>query len=135
MNNTNYLHSNFSFAELLSAALPSYAFAALMSFISGVILQDNRLIEASYTSIGLSSLSATVLSFIVLWQLDGRKIMIHARAVRTILIILFMVGLALLLTIIPQIKSERLNISVSAFIGTTVFMVRKHFKNYSNAEN
>lgn len=124
MDNKNYIQSPFSLRSLMSAVVPAYVFPTLMSFISGFLLQKNDLMVASYSSIGLSSLVSTLFSFILLWQLELRQILIYNRLVRSLLIILLMVSLGTVCISLFQLQSERFNITFSAFLGAAIVTIR-----------
>lgn len=129
MKNRNDLPSTFNLQSLIAAAVPSYVLPALMSFIPGYLLQKPELMLASYTSIGLSSLVATILSFIILWYFESREILVHSKSVRSLLVILLMFGMATLCVCILRIPSERFNIVFSACLGATIVTIRQQLKN------
>lgn len=132
MNNRNYPHLDFSLRSLMVAAVPAYVFPALMSFVSGFFLQKADLMIASYTTIGLSSLLSTILSFIILWQFESRQIFVQKKWMGSLLIILLMIGLGTLCTSIFELQSERFNITFSAFLGAAILTIRQHIKNYKD---
>jgi len=132
MKNRNCPPSDFSLRSLMIAAVSAYIFPALMSFISGFFLQKTDLMMASYTTVGLSSLLSTVLSFIILWQFKSRQIFVRKKWIRSLLIILLMIGLGTLCTSIFKLQSERFNITFSAFLGAAILTIRHHVKNYKD---
>lgn len=87
---------------------------------------------ASYTTIGLSSLLSTILSFIILWQFESRQIFVQKKWIGSLLIILLMIGLGMLCTTIFKLHSERFNITSSAFLGAVILTVRHQIKNYKD---
>jgi len=135
MKNRDCPPSDFSLRLLMVAAIPAYVFPALMSFISAFVLQKTDLMMASYTTIGLSSLLSTILSFIILWQFELRQIFVRKKWVGSLLIILLMIGLGMLCTSLFKLQSERFNIITSAFLGATILTIRQHIKNYKNEKN
>ncbi|QQD12167.1 hypothetical protein [Sphingobacterium sp. UDSM-2020] len=135
MKNRDCPPSDFSLRLLMFAAIPAYVFPALMSFISAFVLQKTDLMMASYTTIGLSSLLSTILSFIILWQFELRQIFVRKKWVGSLLIILLMIGLGMLCTSLFKLQSERFNIITSAFLGATILTIRQHIKNYKNEKN
>ncbi|SHE77221.1 hypothetical protein [Pedobacter caeni] len=135
MKNRNYPSSAFNLRSLFAAAVPSYVFPTLMSFVSGLLLQKTELMTASYTTIGLSSLVSTILSFIILWQFESRKILNHHRLIRSLLIILFMISLGMMCTTIFSLQSERFNIIFSVFLGAAIITIRQEIKNYKDEKN
>ncbi|MCW2259839.1 MULTISPECIES: hypothetical protein [Sphingobacterium] len=132
MKNRDCPPSDFSLRLLIFSAIPAYVFPALMSFISAFVLQKTDLMMASYTTIGLSSLLSTILSFIILWQFELRQIFVRKKWVGSLLIILLMIGLGMLCTSLFKLQSERFNIITSAFLGATILTIRQHIKNYKN---
>jgi hypothetical protein len=135
MKNRDCPPSDFSLRLLMVAAIPAYVFPALMSFISAFFLQKTDLMMASYTTIGLSSLLSTILSFIILWQFELRQLFVRKKWVGSLLIILLMIGLGMLCTSLFKLQSERFNIITSAFLGATILTIRQHIKNYKNEKN
>lgn len=133
MKNRNQLNSAFNLRTLVAAAVPSYVFPALMSFSSGFLLHKNELMQASFTTIGLSSLWSTVLSFMMLWQLESRQILVQQQLIRSILIILLMMSLGGCFASIFNLQSERFNITFSAFLGAAILTIRYQFKKYEDA--
>lgn len=132
MKNINDQTSLFSFRSLMLAAVPSYVFPALMSFLSGFFLQRSELMQASYSTIGLSSLFSTILSLIMLWQFDSKGILMKSKLIISLLVILIMVGLGILCAAILQLPSERFNIVFSAFLGAAIVTVRHYVKKTAN---
>lgn len=124
MNSTNSLESAFNLRDLITAALPAYIFPALMSFISGFLLQNNNLMAASYSIIGLSSLLSTLCSFTLLWQLELRRILVKNKLVRSLLIIVMIMGLGTLCVWLFNWHHERFNILFSTFLGAAIFIIR-----------
>ncbi|MEN5058835.1 hypothetical protein [Sphingobacterium kitahiroshimense] len=135
MKNRDCPPSDFSLRLLMVAAIPAYVFPTLMSFISAFVLQKTDLMMASYTTIGLSSLLSTILSFIILWQFELRQIFVRKKWVGSLLIILLMIGMGMLCTSLFKLQSERFNIITSVFLGATILTIRQHIKNYKNEKN
>jgi len=134
MKNTNY-PSDFSLRTLVLAAVPSYVFPTLMSFLSGYFLQKTDLMMASYTTIGLSSLLSTLLSFMILWQFELKQILVQNKWVRALLIILLMISLGAFCAFLLNLPSEYFNIMFSAFIGAAIITIRQKVKNYKDEKN
>lgn len=135
MNRRNYQPGSFNLRSLLLASVPAYVFPSLMSGISGIILQKSDLIQASYTTIGISSLVSTLLSFAILWQLELKQILVEQKLLRSLLIIMLMMSLGLLTTWIFQLQSQYFNITFSAFLGATILTIRQPVKIYKNERN
>lgn len=135
MNHRNYQPGSFNLRTLLLASVPAYVFPSLMSGISGIILQKSDLIQASYTTIGISSLVSTLLSFAILWQLELKQILVEQKLLRSLLIIMLMMSLGVLVTWIFQLQSQYFNITFSAFLGATILTVRQPVKIYKNERN
>lgn len=135
MKNTNSLPSAFSLRALILAAVPSYVFPALMSFLSGYFLQKTELMMASYTTIGLSSLISTLLSFMILWQFELKQILVQNKWVRALLIILLMISLGVFCAFLLDLPSEYFNITFSAFLGAAIITIRQKVKNYKDEKN
>ncbi|WP_107810063.1 hypothetical protein [Elizabethkingia sp. YR214] len=134
MKEKNYISSGFSIQSMIAAALPSYIFPALMSFLSGYFFQKTELMAASYTTIGMSSLLSTILSFIILWQFRLRLILARNKSIRSLLIILLMMALGLAFTFITNLPSERFNITFSAFLGAAIITIRQQIKDYKDEQ-
>lgn len=132
---TNPPQTAFTLKALLAAILPAYFFPTVMSFLSGYLMQNQELLAASYTTIGFSSLIATLLSLCILWQFEYRQILIHSKALRALLLIPLMVGLGALSAYVLNLPSEYFNIMVSAFIGTTIITLRQKLIIYTYEKN
>lgn len=124
MNSTHSLQSAFNFRALITAALPAYIFPTLMSYISGFLLQNNNLMTASYSSIGLSSLLSTLCSFILLWRFESQRILVRNKLIRSLVIIVLMMGLGILCIWLFNWQHERFNILLSIFLGATILIIR-----------
>ncbi|MDV2447219.1 hypothetical protein CMU93_06860 [Elizabethkingia anophelis] len=135
MKEKNNVSSDFSLQSMIAAALPSYIFPAAMSFLSGYFLQKTELMAASYSTIGLSSLISTILSFIILWQLSMKRILVRNKSIRSLLIILLMMALGLAFTFVTNFTSELFNITFSAFLGALIITVRQQIKDYRYEKN
>lgn len=128
MKNRNDHPSTFNLRSLILAAVPAYVFPALMSFTSGFFLQKNELMSASYTSIGLSSLLSTVISFMILWQFESRQILAQNKLLRAVLIVMLMISLGMACSTLLNLQSERFNITFSAFLGAAILTIRQQIK-------
>lgn len=128
MKNRNDHPSTFNLRSLILAAVPAYVFPALMSFTSGFFLQKNELMSASYTSIGLSSLLSTVISFMILWQFESRQILAQNKLLRSVLIVMLMISLGMACSTLLNLQSERFNITFSAFLGAAILTIRQQIK-------
>ncbi|MGY5252662.1 hypothetical protein [Sphingobacterium spiritivorum] len=135
MRNRNYIPSAFNLRTLVAAAVPSYVFPALMSFLSGYFLQKTELMRASYTTIGLSSLLSTLFSFIILWQFESRQILVQNKLIRSLLVVFLMISLGIFCTSLLNLPSECFNITFSAFLGAVILTTRQHMKNYKDEKN
>lgn len=135
MKKSNHLSSTFNLRALVFAAVPAYVFPAFMSFLSGFFLQKTELMMASFTTIGLSSLCATIGSFMMLWQFDSRQIFVQNKTIRSLLIIGFMMSLARLCTFLFQLQSEGFNILFSAFLGAAILTIREQLKKGKDENN
>lgn len=127
--------SAFTAQALIAATVPAYAFPTVMSFLPGYFLQKADLMAASYSTIGLSSLLSTILSFILLWQCERRQILVHNKLVRSIVVVITMMGLGVLCAFLFHLESECFNIVLSAFIGATILSVRQKVILYQDEKN
>lgn len=135
MSNKNYLASDFSLRSLIFAAIPAYVFPFVMSFASGFLLQKAELMKASYTTIGLSSLLATILSFVLLWQFDSRHILTQSKWTKSLIVIMLVISIGALCASILQPPSEHFNITFSAFLGATILTIRQNVKRNKNEQS
>lgn len=135
MKKSNHLSSTFNLRALVLAAVPAYVFPTFMSFLSGYFLQKPELMMASFRTIGLSSLCATIGSFMILWQFDSRQILVQNKTIRSLFIILIMVGLGLLCTFLFQLQSEGFNILFSAFLGAAILTISQQLKDDKHEKN
>lgn len=131
----NHHQTAFTLKALLAAILPAYFFPTVMSFLPGYLMQNHELMAASYTTIGFSSLIATILSLFILWQFECRQILVHSRALRALLLIPFLVGLGALSAYVLNLPSEYFNIMLSTFIGTTIITLRQKLTIYTHEKN
>jgi len=131
----NHPQTAFTLKALLAAILPAYFFPTVMSFLSGYLMQNQELQAASYTTIGFSSLIATLLSLCILWQFEYRQILLHSSALRALLLIPLMVGLSALSMYVLNLPSEYFNSMLSAFIGTTIVVLRQKLTLYTYEKN
>ncbi len=135
MKNHPQFISSFNLRSLAAAAIPSYVFPTVMSFLSGYFLHKSELMSASYTTIGLSSLVSTVLSFLLLWQFELKQILVSNKLIRSLLIIGLMVSLGAFFTSILNLPSEAFNIVFSAFLGAAIITIRQKVNNYRDEKN
>ncbi|MDR0194775.1 MAG: hypothetical protein LBI73_06595 [Myroides sp.] len=122
--------STFNLKTLIISASPAYIFPTVMSFLPGYILDNSALMKASYSTIGLSSLIATIISFILLWQCERKQILVHNKVIRSILIIGLMITLGALSAYLLNMPTEYFNIMLSAFIGATIITIRQKVISY-----
>lgn len=130
-----YSPAAFNLRSLIAAAVPAYVFPTLMAFLSGFFLKKAELMTASYTTIGLSSLLSTIISFMILRQFESRRLLVRNKLIRSLFIILLMMSLGVLCTSVFRLHSELFNITFSAFLGATILTIRQQVKNYKNEKN
>ncbi|WP_112377876.1 hypothetical protein [Flagellimonas maritima] len=109
----------------LKAALPSYLFPLLSSAIPAYFLDKPDLLKASYTTIAMPSLFATVICFILLWQFQERQIFIINRIVMALVLGITMVLLALGVIYIFKWETGIWNILISSFLGAAIVAMMK----------
>lgn len=116
----NKNQNNFNAKRLVAATIPSYIFPAVMSFIPGYLLNKPDLMQASYTTIAVSSLLSSLLTFILLWRMEVTQKYPSNKIVRTLLMAFIMVSLGILTIYAFGLQTEALNILPSTFLGAVV---------------
>jgi len=124
--------SSFDTNTFFKAAIPAYFFPFLSSGIPGYILDKPDLVQASYGSIALPSLLATVLCFGLLWQFQKRQLFLINRFAMTLILGLTMVAIAICIVIFFQLQKDFWYIVPSAFIGTAIVALTKPLKKTIN---
>jgi hypothetical protein len=115
--NNNQHPNNFNGKRLFFVTVPSYVFPAIMSFLPGYFLNKPDLMRASYSTIALPSLITSLLTYIVLWQMEKRQIFPNNKLVRALLMLLLMFPLGFIAMIIFGLQSDAINILPSVFLG------------------
>ncbi|WP_272148561.1 hypothetical protein [Tenacibaculum aiptasiae] len=123
-------YNNFTTKSFLSVAMPSYLFPAIMSWISGWILENPELMKASYKSIALPSLIATIFVYLILKELQKNQKILKERYTKTFFIIITIASLSLLIINLFKLESYKFDILLSSTIGTVItiwkFSLKKH---------
>ncbi|WP_074406485.1 MULTISPECIES: hypothetical protein [Aquimarina] len=112
--------TNFNTKAFLLASIPSYIFPAAMSWISGWFMNNSEVMQASYTTIAFPSLISSILSYILLWYMEKLQFFPTNKFIRTILLVIIMVCLALTTIELTYLKPETFNILFSTTLGTTI---------------
>ncbi len=110
----------FNTSAFLKIGLASYFFPFISSVLPGYFFDQPELMQASYSTIAIPSLLATLLCFVLLWQFQKRNILALNKFVMTFFLCLLVVLLSLFTIYIFQLQAATWNIVVSALIGTVI---------------
>lgn len=113
----------FSTAAFFKAALPSYFFPLVSAGLPGYFLDKPALMHASYSTIAVPSLLATILCFGLLRLFKKKQIFLFNRIRMTFYLGAIMILLSICATYIFQLQDAFLNIVPSAFIGTAIVVM------------
>lgn len=130
INETN----QFSQSAFFKSILPAYFFPLIMSGGPGYILDKPQLLKASYSSIALPSLIATIICFLLLKYLSKKQIFLLKRIPCSAFLILI-IGLLSLLTInLFGLYQYLLDIIPSALIAAIIIGMTKPLNKITNHE-
>lgn len=120
MKNQDLVYNNFTTKAFLSVAIPSYFFPAIMSWTSGWVLENSALMKASYVSIAIPSLVATILVYLLLQQFYKMQKKPKNRYVRALFITILMAVLSLLIIKLFKLEPYMFDILFSSTLGTII---------------
>ncbi|WP_103068499.1 hypothetical protein [Aquimarina sediminis] len=112
--------NNFNIKAFLFAIIPSYIFPSGMSWVSGWIMDNIQLMQASYTTIAIPSLLAALLAYSLLYTMEKFQFFPVNRLIRTLLLSLITVCLSLIIIEITSLHSESFNILLSSILGSAI---------------
>lgn len=115
----------FSSRALLKSAIPSYLFPLLFSGIPGYLMDNPDLILASYTTISLSSLLATIVCFGLLGLFQSKQILLYNKYIVSLGLCLLMVIVSFSIINIFNLHNAYWNIIPSAIIGAVIIALTK----------
>lgn len=126
-NNKNKIQM-FSKQAFLKSALPAYFFPLIMSGGPAYFLNKPELLKASYSTIALPSLIATVICFFLLKYLKEKQLLLLHRIVISLLLIVSIGALSLLIIQIFDLWTYLLDILPSAALGAGIIGMTKPLK-------
>jgi magnesium-transporting ATPase (P-type) len=91
-----------------------------MSWVSGWFMKNNELMQASYTTIAITSLLATIICYTLLWIMQKLQFFPANKFIRTLILTLIIVCIALIIINFTALKSEAFNILVSSILGSSI---------------
>ncbi|MEN0002794.1 MAG: hypothetical protein AAF798_01575 [Bacteroidota bacterium] len=106
--------------QFLKAALPSYFAPWITPGLPAYFMGNEELLRASYTSIAIPSLLATIICFFILAYFQRKQIFLLHRFRMVFLLGIPMILLALLLVYLLNLEAYTFDIVLSAFIGTAI---------------
>ncbi|OJJ20175.1 hypothetical protein BKI52_17025 [marine bacterium AO1-C] len=112
--------SSFNQSAFLKAAIPSYFGPFIMSGLPGYFLNNPVLMKASYSTIALPSLIATIISFVLLWQFQKQQVLLINRFLLAFMMGMGMSVLALFYVLLFNMQAYKFDIIPSAFIGGAI---------------
>lgn len=122
--------STFNKSSFLKLAIPSYLIPLAFSGTSGLLLNKPELIKASYSTIALASLLATVACFTLLWQLQKRQLFLVNRFIMTLILVLLMVFLSLGIIYGLRLEKYIWDILPSVIIGSAIVTLTQPLKKH-----
>ncbi len=119
MKNKEIAPNIFSLKSMMLMALPSYFFPGVTAWLSGWFLHKNDLMNASFVSIAIPSLIATLITYSLLWGLKSR-FKLENKLVRILLMLILNLSLAYFLVISLKLNRYQFDIMLSTVIGTVI---------------
>ncbi|OCK42887.1 hypothetical protein BA195_08245 [Tenacibaculum soleae] len=129
MKNQHLTVSNFTTKAFLLAAIPAYFFPLVMSWFSGWILNNPILMKASYTSIAIPSLVATIIVHLLLQQMKFVQKFPKNKYVRIMVMTVLMVVFSLVIIKLTNLEAYMLDIIPSSILGAIITTWKFSFKN------
>ena len=118
----------FSKEAFLKSAFPAYFFPLIMSGGPAYFLNKPELLKASYSTIALPSLIATVICFFLLKYLKEKQLLLFHRVLITLFLIVSIGILSLLIIQIFDLWTYLLDILPSAALGAGIIGMTKPLK-------
>jgi len=118
----------FGMGKLLRVSIPAYMMPLVMPGIPAYVLGKADLLRASYTTIGLSSLTATIICFVILAVFQKRQVLIINRFKMMFLLGFVIVTLASVIVFLFNLQDSIFDIAPSAFIGTAIVSLTNPLK-------
>ena len=128
MSNNKNITQMFSKEAFLKSAFPAYFFPLIMSGGPAYFLNKPELLKASYSTIALPSLIATVICFFLLKYLKEKQLFMLHRIVISLLLVVVIGVLSLLTIQIFNLWSYLLDILPSAGLGAGIIGMTKPLK-------
>lgn len=129
MKNQHLIVSNFTTKAFLLAAIPAYFFPSVMSWFSGWIFNNPILMKASYTSIAIPSLVATIIVYLLLQQMEFVQKFPKNKYVRIMVMTVLMVVFSLIIIKLTNLEAYMLDIIPSSILGAIITTWKFSFKN------
>lgn len=121
MNSRQYsMSSSFTAKTFLQVTIPSYVFPALMSWGSGWVMKNEVLMKSSFVSIALPSLIATIVTYMLLWQMEIQQKSIKSKYVKVCIMLGITIGLAFAVILIFKWQKFMFDIVFSTILGTVI---------------
>lgn len=102
------------------AIIPSYFFPLISAGLPGYLLDKPDLMHASYSTIALPSLFATIICFGLLQLFKKKQIFLYDRLPMTFFLGSIMILLSLMIIYLFYLDDSLLNIVSSSFIGSAI---------------
>ncbi|WBX77624.1 hypothetical protein PG911_05035 [Tenacibaculum ovolyticum] len=120
MKSEHLIETNFTTKNLLLVAIPAYFFPSVMSWFSGWILDNTILMKASYTSIAIPSLVATIIVYFILRQMQLFKKFPQNKYVRILVMMVLMILFSLIIIKLFKLEVYMLDIIPSSILGAII---------------
>jgi len=120
MRNQHLIDTNFTTKALLLVAIPAYFFPSVMSWFSGWVLNNAILMKASYTSIAIPSLVATIIVYLLLRQMQLFQKFPKNKYVRIVVMTVLMIIFSLIIIKLVKLEAYVLDIIPSTILGAII---------------
>ncbi len=134
MRNASSIDSNFTIKTFLAATLPAYIFPALMSWGAGWLMENEVLMASSFVSIALPSLVATIVTYVILWQMEVQEKGMKNKYIKTSIILGITIGIAFAIILLFHWQRFIFDIIFSTMLGTVITAWRLPVKQNENYE-
>ncbi|SEB82577.1 hypothetical protein SAMN04489761_1885 [Tenacibaculum sp. MAR_2009_124] len=119
MKNKEIVTNAFSLKSMMLMALPSYFFPGVTAWLSGWFLQKVDLMNASFVSIAIPSLIATIITYSFFWGTKNR-FKLENKLIRILLMLFLNLFLAYFLIVFLKLNKYQFDIMLSTVIGTVI---------------
>ncbi|CAL2101882.1 conserved membrane protein of unknown function [Tenacibaculum sp. 190130A14a] len=128
MGNRKLVYNNFTAKTFMLLVIPAYVFPALMSWLSGWLFKNSVLMKASFISIAIPSLVATIITYVLLWQMKVWQKFPSKKYTRVLFMTLLLLGIAILVIQLFSLNNIVFDILLSTVLGTVITTLKLPLK-------